>query len=222
MKKSALFLIVFLIASLGDIASQGFDLNIRYYFKPFIMIALMSYYLVQTQTRSNTFLAALIFCWAGDVLLMFAGKMYFIFGLVAFIIGHVFYIFSFRQFSWTRGLQLLPTQKVRYAFPIILAATGLVVVLYPKLGALQIPVMVYALVIMLMAITALFRVGYTNSTSFTWVFIGAIFFMISDSALAINKFHTPFFGASTLIMLTYVSAQFMIVEGILKHPEQNF
>jgi uncharacterized membrane protein YhhN len=222
MKKSALFLIVFLIASLGDIASQAFDLNVRYYFKPFIMIALMGYYLAQTQTRSNTFLAALIYCWVGDVLLMFSGEMYFIFGLVAFLIGHVFYIFSFRQFSWTTGIQLLPTQKVRYAFPIILAATGLVVVLYPKLGALQIPVMVYALIIMLMAITALFRVGFTSKESFTWVFVGAIFFMISDSSLAINKFHTPFFGASTLIMLTYVSAQFMIVEGILKHPEQNF
>jgi len=220
MKKSAL-LVVFLIASIGDISSQTFELDVRYYFKPFIMIALMGYYRVQAQTRSNTFVAALIFCWAGDVLLMFTGEIYFILGLVAFLIGHVFYIFSFRQFSWSTGLPLLPTQKVRYAFPIILAVTGLVVVLYPKLGALQIPVMVYALIIMLMAITALFRLGYTNSASFAWVFVGAILFMISDSSLAINKFHTPFFGASAVIMLTYVSAQFMIVEGVLKHPTQN-
>jgi uncharacterized membrane protein YhhN len=221
MKKSTTFLILFLVASLGDIMAIVANQNWVYVFKPIILLALIGYYLSQSENTNKIFLAALFFCWTGDVLLMFSGELFFILGLIAFLIGHVFYIFSFRQFTWAEGKTLLPTQKVRYAFPIILAATGLIVVLYPKLGALQIPVMVYAIVIMLMAITALFRIGHTNSSSFGWVFTGALFFMISDSTLAMNKFHTPFVGASVIIMLTYISAQFMIVRGVLAHPESS-
>lgn len=221
MKKPLLFLVLFLAASLGDIASLAIPFDGRYFFKPIILPALLGYYVTKATTRSNTFLVALFFCWAGDVLLMFDGEMFFMLGLVAFLTGHVFYIFSFRQFAWPNSTTLLPTQKVRYAFPILLAATGLVVVLYPKLGAFKIPVIVYAVVIMLMAINALFRIGFTNRASFIWVFVGAILFMVSDSALAINKFHTSFAGASIIIMLTYISAQFLIVEGVLKHPVSN-
>lgn len=217
MKKSTVFLILFLIASAGDIASIFAESNGRYIFKPVILLALIGYYLVQATETNKTFLTALFFCWVGDVMLMFSGELYFMLGLVAFLIGHIFYIFSFRQFAWSTGTALLPTQKVRYAFPIILAGTGLLVVLFPKLGALQIPVTVYAIVLMLMAINALFRLGHTNQTSFGWVFVGALFFMVSDSALAFNKFHTQFVGASVTIMLTYIAAQFMIVRGILAH-----
>jgi uncharacterized membrane protein YhhN len=77
--------------------------------------------------------------------------------------------------------------------------------------------MIYALAITLMALTALFRYGRTNSTSFLLIFIGAVLFMISDSVLAINKFHHSFSSAAALIMLTYCLAQFFIVEGALCH-----
>jgi uncharacterized membrane protein YhhN len=217
MKKSIVFLVLFLIACAGDITTILLDSSTRYIFKPFILLALLGYYVIQATETNKTFIAALFFCWIGDVMLMFSGELYFMLGLVAFLIGHVFYIFSFRQLVWSTGVPLLPTQKVRYTFPIILAGTGLLVVLFPKLGALQIPVTVYAIVLMVMAINALFRLGHTNQASFGWVFIGALFFMISDSALAFIKFHTPFVGASVTIMLTYITAQFMIVNGILIH-----
>jgi uncharacterized membrane protein YhhN len=109
-------------------------------------------------------------------------------------------------------------QRVRLAFPIVLAGTGLVVILYSKLGDLQIPVIVYAAVITTMVLTALFRYGRTSNSSFWQVFIGAVLFMISDSILAINKFLDPITNAGLYIMITYVAAQFLIVHGILKHP----
>jgi len=98
-----------------------------------------------------------------------------------------------------------------------LAGTGLVTVLFPHLGNLQIPVMVYALVITLMSLQALFRYGYTSKPSFILVFCGAISFMISDSLLAINKFMQPLPLSGLAIMLTYLLAQYLIVEGVLKH-----
>jgi hypothetical protein len=44
-------------------------------------------------------------------------------------------------------------------------------------------------------------------------FTGALFFMLSDSLLAINKFYRPFPLAGFLIMLSYIVAQYLIVIG---------
>ena len=103
------------------------------------------------------------------------------------------------------------------AFPVILVGTGFVVVLYPSLGGLRIPVMLYALVLTLMVVSAIFRMELTNRKSFGLVLTGALLFMTSDLLLAINKFFSPIAHASLLIMCTYCVAQVLIVQGILAH-----
>jgi uncharacterized membrane protein YhhN len=223
MKKHHVYLIIFLVASLGDIISLAADFNVRYLFKPAIIPSLVGYYLSITNQRNAIFLRALFFCWVGDFVLMFADQdqLYFIIGLIAFLIGHLFYIFSFRQLVWQQESTVLPTQKIRYTFPILLAGTGLMVVLYPVLGDLRMPVMLYAIILMLMVTYALFRIGRTTRSSFSWVFIGAILFMLSDSLLAINKFYSSFYMASIFIMVTYIAAQYMIVKGTLLHQEKT-
>jgi uncharacterized membrane protein YhhN len=40
--------------------------------------------------------------------------------------------------------------------------------------------------------------------------------LISDSILAINKFHQPILWSNISIMVTYAIAQYLIVLGILK------
>src|SRR5690349_10296768 len=132
MKPAHLFLYAFWAASLGEIISILGDFQTHYFFKPAIVLALMGYYLFTADQRNGAFLAGLFFGWMGDVLLMFTdrGEIFFIMGLVAFLIGHLFYIFSFRQLTWDQESQLLPTQKVRYIFPILLVGTGLMVILY--------------------------------------------------------------------------------------------
>ena len=221
MKNSRLFFIGFLVASVGEIISIIGDFQTHYFFKPAIMPMLIGFYFTSTEIRNGTFIRALLFCWAGDVLLMFAqiDQLYFMLGLIAFLIGHLFYIFSFRQFVWEHEGNLLPTQKVRLVFPVLLAGTGLMVILYPVLGAMKAPVMFYSIVLMLMVSYAILRIGRTNKVSFNWVLFGALLFMISDSILAINKFHSPFSWASIAIMVTYIAAQFMFVKGVLDHRD---
>jgi uncharacterized membrane protein YhhN len=92
----------------------------------------------------------------------------------------------------------------------------MLVLLFPTLGTLKIPVSVYATTISIMLITAL--KGY-----FSWenagkylVLIGAILFVSSDSLLAIDKFHSPVACAPFGIMLTYLLAQLLITTGILR------
>ena len=164
---------------------------------------------------------ALITCWLGDVALMFVGlkATWFMTGLVLFLAGHIFYIITYRQHrSESDERELLPVQKIRFALPIVLAGTGLVVVLFPMLtGGLQLPVIIYATAITVMVMTAIFRFGRTNNKSYWLVLTGALLFMVSDSILAINKFLGAIEMGGVLIMLTYIAAQFLIVEGLRKH-----
>jgi uncharacterized membrane protein YhhN len=218
------FLAVFFIAAIGEIASNGLATSNCHLFKPFIMLGLIGHYWVMATNRSNLFIMALAFCWIGDVLLIFdkINELFFIGGLLGFLVGHIIYIFCYRMLrSSPSSKELLGSQKVRFSFPIILYGTGLVAILYPSLAELKIPVMIYALAITLMAITALLRYGRTNTKSFVFVFVGALLFVFSDSVLALNKFKQPIANAGLLIMVSYCAAQFFIVQGALVHENSK-
>jgi uncharacterized membrane protein YhhN len=223
MKK--LTLILFLLVSLLELITHFFNLaELHHYTKPLLLITLGLYYYFSAgkEVLSKLILLALFFSWLGDVLLMYQHKneLYFIFGLSAFLVAHVFYIFIYKRFRIDDDSQaLLGVQRFRYSFPIILAGTGLMTVLYNHLGDLKIPVLVYGLVLVLMVLNALFRFGRTSLKSFAMVFFGATLFMISDSLIAINKFLLPVDNSDLWVMITYIPAQYLIVEGLLQHKE---
>jgi uncharacterized membrane protein YhhN len=222
MKKFFLFLF-FLVALLVLVADVARLEVLHHLTKPFIMISLLGYYFssVPSGARSFVLILALVFSWAGDVLLMFSGELFFMLGLGGFLISHVFYVLTYRQHKAEKGEGFLGVQKIRYAFPIILAGTGLLTILYPTLGGLRVPVTAYALVLVVMVLAALFRFGFTEPKSFWLVFAGAVLFMVSDSTLAINKFLQPVPNSGLLIMSTYMTAQVLIVEGLINHKESG-
>ena len=84
-----------------------------------------------------------------------------------------------------------------------------------QLGTLLIPVILYIFMILMMALSAYGRKGRVNLQSYTWVFIGALFFIASDSFLAIDKFLFTVPYAHFLVMGTYATAQYLIMKGIL-------
>lgn len=224
MKKILLF--VFIAVSAGELASILLSAELAAtIFKPAIMITLGLYYLtaVEKENRSGLLVLAILFSCLGDVLLLmvFKRESFFMYGLMAFLIAHVLYILVYRQHKYESDVdQLKGIQKIRFAFPIVLAGTGMIIVLYPVLGNMQVPVVVYTAVIIIMVLNALFRYGQTNDRSFWLVFVGAVLFMISDSLLAINKFLQPVSSATFWIMLTYIVAQFLIVEGLIKNQSK--
>lgn len=220
MKRIAL--VVFALLSVVEIITQVSGTHaIHMWVKPLLMPALLLWYWVSAGKgqRSVWVLAALVFSCAGDTLLLFQYEpRFFIFGLVAFLIGHLFYVFAYRQHQHEDTADALANvRKLRMAFPVLLAGIGFVVVLYPGLGQMRIPVIVYATVIQVMVITAIFRWGRTTTASFLSVVTGALLFMVSDSMIAINKFFAAFEYAGVLIMLTYLLGQFLIVRGLLRH-----
>jgi uncharacterized membrane protein YhhN len=216
------FIILFIIVSLGELLSLSVGLdNLHQVFKPLIMISLGFYYLVSTRKsdRSLFVFAAIVFSLMGDIFLLFAGELYFMLGLGSFLLAHIFYIISYQRHQWDEKSPLMGLQRIRLSFPIVLAGTGLLVVLYPHLGELVIPVVVYALVLVIMVLNALFRYGRTTRSSFWLVFVGALLFMLSDSLLSINKFMVPVPWAAIWIMTSYIAAQYLIVEGLLRHVD---
>ncbi|MCP4670068.1 MAG: lysoplasmalogenase [Desulfobacula sp.] len=144
----------------------------------------------------------------GDVLLELDRSEYFVFGLAAFLIAHVFYILVFmRKPVWA---------KPRSIVVFIIIAYGIILgsILIPKLGSMMIPVVAYLVVILAMGISA-----SLGSNNHFLILTGACFFILSDTIIAVDKFLTPVPFSSFWIMTIYYSAQFCIIEGSLKYRE---
>jgi uncharacterized membrane protein YhhN len=216
-------LVFFGAVSVGELISQSLNQPwLHTVCKPVLLPLLAAFYIISCRQAdrpvSVLMVLALMFSWAGDVLLMGEGELFFMLGLAAFLLAHVVYFFVYRQHQHEDDEQgLKGLQRIRFAFPILLAGTGLIVILLPNLGELMFPVLLYAAVLTAMALRALFRFGRTNTLSFAWVFGGAILFMMSDSLLAVNKFIEPVTLGGFWIMITYITAQYAIVRGIVSH-----
>jgi uncharacterized membrane protein YhhN len=158
-------------------------------------------------------LFALLFSWAGDLLLLFdsVSGHFFILGLLSFLIAHCCYILVFLR-KWH------PTPVPYFATVTILLivyGSTLFYILKDGIGTLVTPVAIYVVGILFMAVTAFRRFGSVRTTSFYLVFFGALFFIASDSLLAIDKFLMPLPYTSVFVMGTYATAQYLIVRGIL-------
>jgi len=192
----------------------------RWITKPLLMPLLVFGYLRELNSRSFFSLlmtAALFFSWMGDILLMFdiADPLFFILGLVSFLVAHILYIV---YFSRIRSATMSFLKKRPLMLLVIVAYTiELLYLLWPGLGDMKLPVVIYAAVISTMLAAAAWQYHkLPNSTA--WLFIaGALLFVLSDSALAINRFREQFAGGGVFVMLTYVSGQTLLVLGSIAH-----
>jgi uncharacterized membrane protein YhhN len=89
----------------------------------------------------------------------------------------------------------------------------LVSYLYAGLAEMKLPVILYAIIILIMLTAAINRIDKVNKISYYLVLSGAILFVISDSSIAITKFSHPFKSSGIVIMSTYVVAQYLIIMG---------
>jgi len=161
-------------------------------------------------------LSALFFSFLGDCLLMYSPvvKQLFLGGMGAFAVAHVCYIMLF---LWPKheGQRHLLKKAPYILIPFALYGVSLLLMLWPKLGAFQWPVVAYSSILLLMGVFALNRYKRVLGRSFLLVFLGALLFIISDSCIAINRFYEPIPWATLWIITTYALAQYLIVRGIL-------
>lgn len=152
---------------------------------------------------------SLVFSCIGDVLLGLRGANLFIFGLLSFLVAHLFYVWLFTR-NFPRPFRIYREQQI-IVFLILLFGAGMSFWLWSGFGDMKIPAMVYLCVITLMCVTATLM----NLPKRT-VVIGAILFLLSDSLIAANKFKTSIPFSHYAIWLTYYLGQCFIVLGFLR------
>lgn len=200
-------------------AALGF-IELHRVFKPLTMVLAMAYVLLRAggvahvQRFDALLLGALAMSLAGDAFLMFPG--YFIPGLVSFLVAHLLYIALFGM-----GQRWFPSRRA-------LAVTlgfGAVMYAYLWMGglpaALRVPVAAYVIVIALMAAQAIGRATVLRSGAAVGVAVGAGFFMLSDSLLAVNRFVSPLPMAQVWVLGTYYVAQILIVRHVERYSANS-
>jgi uncharacterized membrane protein YhhN len=149
--------------------------------------------------------AGLLCSLAGDVFLMLPGD-WFVPGLASFLVAHLFYLAAFVRGGWRAS-----------PWPAVACGAYVMVLLWwllPKAGDVRVPVAVYGLTIMTMAWQALERWRALRTTAAALAAAGAVLFVASDSALALNRFAWPFALSPLAVMGTYVPAQWMIALSV--------
>ena len=209
-KKIALF--AFVIVSLLDIIGIIFKIeSLTFIFKPFILLALLFLYSQSVEFRNKWYAMALIFCFFGDVFLLYSGENVFKFGLGFFLIAHLLFIAvvakRIKKVNFLNGfISIIP-------FGIVLSL--LLFLLKDFLKDLFIPVLVYGVVICIFGAVSLIDFLNTKSRNSLLMFFGALVFIVSDAVLAINKFYYAALVLQVAVMVTYISAQYLIYSAMV-------
>jgi uncharacterized membrane protein YhhN len=200
-----LSLLTFASALLAARAAHAAARGQVYVFKPLTTVLII---LVALQAKHATasayrplIVAGLVCSLAGDVFLMLPRDR-FVAGLVSFLFAHVLYAAAFTLDGW----------HVRGWAAAVFAVYGfsMLSILWPRVGGLKAPVAVYVALILLMALLASGRWLEVGGWASASAGAGAVLFVVSDSALAWDRFVGKFRGAQVLILGTYFAAQWLI------------
>lgn len=167
-------------------------------------------------THKNAILIGLFLSSFGDIFLDWVdndkeNEYFFIPGLIAFLFAHLAYIYGMVSFPIQSNTILVFPFIVLYYYFIMKK-------LIPNAEEdLRIPILVYGLAICSMAFMAInrFFTSTISKKSSLIGLIGSIFFVISDSILAFNKFYSPIPMAKVYVMITYYTAQILIASSVL-------
>ena len=220
MARIALF-IYSLIGALNILSAVIEQPMLRTLTKPLLMPMLLLYVFSQTHILiRNKLIFILVFAWLGDMFLLIPGNspLYFQLGLGSFLIMQIAYIRLFSSQS-SAGYFNLDQWFSLPIIPVLIYVVGFLAFLLPLIPvALYVPVGLYALALGAMLYAAYLR---KMDSSYYLIFIGAIFFVISDSLLALAKFYFSFSGNSIYVMFTYIIAQLLLILGLCKLQPKN-
>jgi uncharacterized membrane protein YhhN len=138
--------------------------------------------LIALIARSRLLAAGLLFGALGDALLAWSEET-FLYGALAFLIGHLFYIALFLRAGGGVSVVKQPTRLLA-ALALIVAPFVMTALLVPRDNALFAPLSVYTGVLTLMALSS-----FTLPATRWLAMAGAVLFFISDGFVAWNMFH---------------------------------
>jgi alkylglycerol monooxygenase len=204
---SLLAAIAVLVALTGPLFTQ---LPLAPIFKPLATILILSIAFANWRLRRDRYsffiLLGLLFSLVGDVALLWPAR-YFLFGLAAFLCTHIAYLFAF-----TRDVCFPARPGVGLIY--FACASALYLFLFSLLPyGIKLPLALYSVLLASMASQALGRFLIFRNHAARLAAFGAFFFVISDSLLALDRFHAPIPHAQLLILIPYYVAQWLIVSS---------
>lgn len=230
--KSKAILIFYIIIGALQVIGILWQITLLHQSLKVLLMPVLAFYLwnsIEEKSKNNLFLLsilALAFSYSGDIILMIPGNnpLFFIGGLVSFLVAHLFYTKLFTTLS-PLNKNILKKNPI-WIVAIIIFLIAFLSYLVPKIDTtLKIPVIVYALIICTMLLSTLNLKEKIGKRPHNMIVAGAILFVLSDSILALNKFDPAFRGITfmhALVMLTYISAQGFIIHGIRKCYHQGY
>jgi alkenylglycerophosphocholine/alkenylglycerophosphoethanolamine hydrolase len=212
--------IALLVAFIDWFAVAKINKSLEYAAKPGVMIFILAWLVSNGGLRFPLlwFSLGILLSMAGDIFLMLRQEQ-FIAGLVSFLFAQIFYIIGLSYI-------LPPFNIVSLVLAVFVFLTARQIYLRLSTAMKQssrekllMPVLVYTLVISVMlfsALVTLVRPEWKESPALL-VSFGALFFFISDSLLAWNKFVHPLRNGKLLDMVTYHIGQIMLAIGAASH-----
>lgn len=195
----------------------------------FIITGVCSIFISGKFTSYGKFiLIGLIFGMLGDILLHLLTDKQIVFagGLFAFLIGHIFYIIAYKKALafYTPSANIFDYRAVVAILIILFSCILYAIMKDMKFGVAAIPVLMYAVTISIMLVTAFqlgFRVfleGFDHDVAILCtVTLGSLLFMLSDATLSILLFGGQEKNRPLKIfnILTYYAGQVLIGSSIM-------
>ncbi len=215
-RKKQVILVFYILFSVLEITGELFEVDwLTFLFKPLLMPTLYLIYVFQEGKKEKLIQLALFFSFLGDTFLLFSpqDEIFFLLGLGSFLIAQSSYVITF---SKDKKLNNFPKKYIPSVFSFFLVGIGtLFYFILPTLGDFTIPVIVYAIAVASMGITATLRYNSVPSKSYVLTLIGALLFIVSDTFIALDKFlfNENLAYASVIIMSLYIAGQYLIIKG---------
>jgi uncharacterized membrane protein YhhN len=152
-------------------------------------------------------IVGLVFCLVGDVFLLY--DQAFVMGLAVFLIAHILFASAFIVLAHRIHLSWAT------AWPLVCFAVAYMWFLWPGLGTMKLPVLIYVIAIVLMSWQALGLHGVLKNAYSKIMALGAILFMLSDSIIAYSRFVDDFMLSQVLILGFYWTAIFLLAWSAL-------
>ena len=211
----ALGLFVLLCVSLSLFGEFSHHSTLIHIFKPLATILILVLPLAQwLRSRSPYGLyisIGLLFSLFGDIFLMFP-LHFFIHGLFAFLLAHIAYLIAF-----SRDVKFPARSSIWLLY--LLVVLSFFIFLLPTLpSSLRIPVLIYIFFVSTMAAQAMGRFLILKNNPARNAAIGTLLFILSDSLLSFERFHSSIPVAYLFILTSYYLAQWLIAVSTLPAP----
>lgn len=187
----------------------------RYFTKPLIMGLLIFYYFLNRKNpnlKKHKFMTIALFSFLiGDILLIhYQIISIYIFALILFVIGKLFYAIRFSNQKDFKLLRLMP-----FFIGCFLYMVGIMFLVMNNLNDFFIPTLLYLFSCLIVFLFGILRKNAVNYKSYVLVIIGISFSVFSDSISVLESFYDPNFPFHEIgIMFFYGISQYFIVLGI--------